>query len=174
MRWQVKIGILLLSFGLCFWGGWSWRADIADATISKMKADANAEYSAVALSRWQTQQKLQEATDELAKRNAQEALEESQQKAAVAAAVAKYAATHPPAAPASGCPLSSPDWVRIHDASTGSLSVPAPAASRFDDPAATTLAVITHNNGTAVTCQRKLAGWQEWWERVGKAPAAFR
>ena len=109
-----------------------------------------------------------EATDELAKRNAEAAESEARTREQVAAAVASYQAVHRTAPVAACGTVLGTDWMRIFDSSAGSAAVPAPAASRSADPLSTALAVSVHNNNAAVTCQRKLAGWQEWWGRVGQ------
>lgn len=169
MLLQAKIiaGAVLLAAS--FGAGWSWRASIADAHEQAVKAEASADYADLARARWELQTRLQGVTNELARRNATQAQTDAKAREQVAAAVARYAASHHPSASAGAGLGSDADWLRIHDTSTGKLSVPAPAASRFDDPAATALAVVTHNNGTAVTCQRKLRAWQRWYSGIKKA-----
>lgn len=106
------IGLLLLLAGVAY-GSWQWRSSIADATESKMREDASRAYADLALSRWQTQTKLQEATDELAKQLTTHALAQAKEREKVSAAVARYASSHHPAAAVGACSHVDADWMRI-------------------------------------------------------------
>lgn len=165
-HWKAALGFALLV--LAFAAGWTTNGWRYQTKISDMQTDAAIDQAVMSEKYRKVETRNREVTDELAKRNAEAAESEARAREQVAEAVAKYQAAHH-AAPAADCgTVLSPDWMHIFDSSAGSSAVPAPAASRSADPLSTALALSTHNNGEAVACQRKLAGWQEWWEKVGQ------
>ena len=172
MTYAKLIGSVVLLIA-AFFSGWKvngWRYETQIAAMQKSAAIAQTTQT-------EKYRKLettsQEKTDDLALAQAKLEQQQQAQASSIQQAVSDYAASHHPAAATSTCHSLDADWVRIHDAAASGAPATTNSASRSTTATpATALAVVTDNYAIANTCERRLKGWQDWWEQV--APVANR
>ena len=166
---QAKLTAAILLLGAAFLGGWQTNQWRMSAKIALMEQNASAAMTTYVRKVRETETALRAKSDELDKQQAQLIETEKKHQLAIQRAVSDYQHKHRVTTHADTCDRLDNDWVRIHNVAAS--AVPHDASTPSRPATATTAAAldtVTTNYGIAQSCERRLRGWQEWWERVGQ------